>query len=161
MDEPAQVGLAFGSNIGDARANVVRAMSEIEQRSIARIIKTSSVWRTPPWGPVVQEPFANACALATTRLPPLALLDAVKTLESDLGRTHSERWGPRMIDIDILFYDALVFHDARLVLPHPSMFERAFVLAPLAEIAPDLNISGQKIIDALRRLDQDGLLLWP
>ena len=160
MAEPAQIGLAFGSNIGDARANILKAISEVEQRGIAQIVKMSSVWRTPPWGPVVQAPFANACAIAATQLRPLGLLDVLKTLERDLGRTESERWGPRVIDIDILFYEALVLNDARLVLPHPSMLERAFVLAPLAEIAPNLTIGGQNIADALQRVDQDGLSLW-
>src|SRR5947209_13167536 len=97
------IGLGFGSNVGDPAANVSRALEEIGARGIARITARSSLWRTVPWGYTLQEDFANLCVLAETRLGPAGLLAAIKTLEADLGRTENVRWGPRVIDIDILF----------------------------------------------------------
>jgi 2-amino-4-hydroxy-6-hydroxymethyldihydropteridine diphosphokinase len=154
------VGLGFGSNIGDAAANIDRAAQEIEARGIARITARSSLWRTAPWGYTAQADFANLCALAETRLPPAELLLAVKRLETDLGRTANVRWGPRVIDIDILFYDDLTSGDADLTLPHRELFRRAFVLVPLAEIAPDLMIAGRKIGDAAQEIDRTGMVKW-
>ncbi|MEA2833049.1 MAG: 2-amino-4-hydroxy-6-hydroxymethyldihydropteridine diphosphokinase [Methylobacteriaceae bacterium] len=157
---PAPIGLGFGSNIGDPAANVTRALEEIEARGIARITACSSLWRTAPWGYTEQEDFANLCALAGTRLSPAELLSALKKLETDLGRTAGLRWGPRVIDIDILFYDDLTSADADLTLPHRELFRRAFVLVPLAEIAPDLMIAGRKIGEAVREIDRTGIAKW-
>jgi 2-amino-4-hydroxy-6-hydroxymethyldihydropteridine diphosphokinase len=155
------IGLGLGSNIGDGAANIGRALDEIEARAIARITARSSVWRTAPWGYTEQEDFANLCALAETRLSPAELLSALKSLEKDLGRTDSVRWGPRLIDIDILFYDDLQSADVDLTLPHRELFRRAFVLVPLAEIAPDLMIGGRKIGEAARKIDRAGIETWP
>jgi 2-amino-4-hydroxy-6-hydroxymethyldihydropteridine diphosphokinase len=154
------IGLGLGSNIGDGAANIRRALEEIEAREIARITARSSIWRTAPWGYTEQEDFANLCALAATRLSPGELLSAVKSLEKDLGRTDSIRWGPRLIDIDILFYDDVKSEDADLTLPHRELFRRAFVLVPLAEIAPDLMIAGRKIRDAAQAIDCEGIERW-
>jgi 2-amino-4-hydroxy-6-hydroxymethyldihydropteridine diphosphokinase len=157
---PAPIGLGFGSNVGDPAANVRRALQEVEARSIARITARSSLWRTAPWGFTEQEDFANLCALAETRLSPAELLAALKRVETDLGRTAGVRWGPRVIDIDILFYDDLKSKDACLTLPHRELFRRAFVLVPLAEIAPDLMIAGRKMEEAAQAIDHAGILKW-
>jgi 2-amino-4-hydroxy-6-hydroxymethyldihydropteridine diphosphokinase len=154
------IGLGLGSNIGDRAAMIAGALQELEARGIARITARSSLWRTAPWGFTEQEDFANLCALAETRLPPPQLLAAIKRLETDLGRTAGIRWGPRAIDIDILFYDDLKSEAADLSLPHRELFRRAFVLVPLAEIAPDLTIAGQKIGDAAQAIDRAGIERW-
>jgi 2-amino-4-hydroxy-6-hydroxymethyldihydropteridine diphosphokinase len=156
----APIGLGFGSNVGDPAANVTRALHEVEARHIAWITARSSLWRTAPWGYTAQEEFANLCALAETRLSPAELLAALKTLETDLGRTANVRWGPRVIDIDILFYDDLTSGDADLTLPHRELFRRAFVLVPLAEIAPDLMIGGRRVGEAVREIDRAGISKW-
>jgi 2-amino-4-hydroxy-6-hydroxymethyldihydropteridine diphosphokinase len=154
------IGLGLGSNIGDRAAMIARALQELEARGIARITARSSLWRTPPWGFTQQADFANLCALAETRLPPAELLSALKRLETDLGRTAGIRWGPRVIDIDILFYDDLRCEDTDLTLPHRELFRRAFVLIPLAEIAPDLTIGGRKVGDAAQEIDRAGIEKW-
>jgi 2-amino-4-hydroxy-6-hydroxymethyldihydropteridine diphosphokinase len=154
------IGLGFGSNIGDPAANIRRALREVEARGIARVIASSSLWRTAPWGYTEQEDFANLCALAETRLSPAELLAGIKSLETDLGRTENVRWGPRVIDIDILFYDDLTSTDADLTLPHRELFRRAFVLVPLAEIAPDLMIAGRKVGMAAQEVDRAGIAKW-
>jgi 2-amino-4-hydroxy-6-hydroxymethyldihydropteridine diphosphokinase len=154
------IGLGFGSNIGDRAGHVERALQEIEARGIARITARSSLWRTAPWGYTQQEDFANLCAAGQTRLSPTELLTAVKALEKDLGRTANVRWGPRVIDIDILFYDDVKSEDADLTLPHRELFRRAFVLIPLAEIAPDLMIAGRKVAEAARQIDRNGIEKW-
>ena len=156
----APIGLGFGSNVGDAAAHVHRALQEIEAGGIARITARSSLWRTAPWGYTEQEDFANLCALADTRLSPADLLVAIKTLEKDLGRTAGPRWGPRVIDIDILFYDDIRSEDASLTLPHRELFRRTFVLVPLAEIAPDLMIGGRQIEEAAQEIDRSGTAKW-
>jgi 2-amino-4-hydroxy-6-hydroxymethyldihydropteridine diphosphokinase len=154
------IGLGLGSNIGDGAANIRHALEEIEGREIARITARSSIWRTAPWGFEEQEDFANLCALAETRLSPAELLSAVKSLEKDLGRTDSIRWGPRLIDIDILFYDDLQSADTELTLPHRELFRRAFVLVPLAEIAPDLMIAGRRVGEAASKINRQGIERW-
>jgi 2-amino-4-hydroxy-6-hydroxymethyldihydropteridine diphosphokinase len=156
----APIGLGFGSNVGDPAANVTRALHEIEARGIARITARSSLWRTAPWGYTAQEEFANLCALGETLLSAAELLAALKTLETDLGRTAGLRWGPRVIDIDILFYDDLKTQDVELTLPHRELFRRAFVLVPLAEMAPDLMIGGRKVGEAAQEIDRTGIAKW-
>ena len=97
---------------------------------------------------------------ATTRLAPIDLLDAIKTIERDLGRVETVRWGPRVIDIDILFYGEASLEDERLTLPHKELLRRAFVLTPLAEIAPERVISGLRVIDAARLIGDEGVRKW-
>lgn len=160
VSQSVPIGLGLGSNIGDRAATILRALEEIEVRGIARITARSSLWRTPPWGYTEQEDFANLCALAETRLSPVELLSAVKSLERDLGRIDTIRWGPRVIDIDILFYDDVRSDDADLTLPHRELFRRAFVLVPLAEIAPDLMIAGRRIADVAQARDRAGIEKW-
>ena len=155
MPEPAPdiVGLGLGGNLGDPRAAIATALAEIEARALGRIVAVSSLWRTPPWGDADQPAFLNACALIETTLEPRALLDALKALENDLGRTPARRWGPRLIDMDILFHGDRRIDDADLTIPHRDMMARAFVLAPLAEIAGERIIHGVRVRDALASVD--------
>ena len=155
--ERVTVGLGLGANLGDPRRQMAEALALIVSRNIGTIARVSSLWRTPPWGVIDQPAFLNACALIETRLAPHALLAALKEIESDVGRTPGLRWGPRSIDLDILFYDDVTLHDAALTIPHKNLFERAFVLAPLAEIAGDRVIAGRRVADALAAMDIAGL----
>lgn len=157
---PVEIGLGLGSNIGDKRANIARALACLSARGAVAVTKISSIYRTAPWGYLEQEDFANACALATTTLEPPALLAEVKTVEAEMGRTDGLRWGPRLIDIDILFYGDETFHSPALVLPHKELFNRAFVLAPLAEIAPDLRLGGRSVKAVAEEAAQRGVEKW-
>jgi 2-amino-4-hydroxy-6-hydroxymethyldihydropteridine diphosphokinase len=155
------VAFGLGGNLGDASATIARALATLVARGHVRIDRTSSIYRTPPWGPVAQPDFANACALGTTDLAPRALLLEIKAVETLLGRVPSARWGPRAIDIDILHFGDASVALPDLVIPHESLFERAFVLIPLAEIAPDLVIAGRRIADAAAAIDGSGVDRWP
>jgi len=151
-ESPAQVALSFGSNLGDKGANIRNAVARLDADPRIKIVALSRLYRTAPWGKTDQDWFVNACALATTTLAPRALLAHVKALEVEIGRTPGERWGPRVIDIDILIYDGVALTADDLKLPHPEMLNRAFVLVPLAEIAPDRIVAGLRIDEAARRL---------
>ncbi len=155
-----EAGIGLGSNIGDKPKNIRRALALLEERSIMRLTSVSSIYRTPPWGYEEQEFFANACALGETRLGPLELLAAVNAVEKDMGRKPSIRWGPRLIDIDILFYGTGTFEHPKLHLPHKNMFERAFVLVPLAEIAPALMVAGRSIAEAAAAFRGEPIEKW-
>ncbi len=129
--EPAKlerrIGLGLGANLGDPPANLRRALALLREGGLA-FDALSSLYATKPWGVTDQPDFVNACALARTTLEPLDLLDLVKATERAMGRVETRRWGPRIIDIDLLFYDDLSWRDERLTLPHPGVLERAFVL---------------------------------
>lgn len=155
-----RVGFGLGGNIGDKLANIREALRQIEARRIARLDAVSRIYRTPPWGVLDQGDFANACAIGETRLTPYELLAAVKTIEADMGRTPTRRWGPRLIDIDILFLGDHTLDDPELTLPHKELFARAFVLAPLAEIGPELVLDGVSVAEAARRADLTGVEPW-
>ena len=133
----AIVYLALGTNLGDRITNLRAALDALppDVRTVCR----SHVYETPAWGYADQPAFLNMVIQGETGLPPLALLARLKQLETDLGRTPSFRWGPRIIDIDILFYDDLILDGPDLGIPHPRLQERGFVLVPLADIAPDLE----------------------
>lgn len=148
LDGRVEIGVGLGSNIGDKPANIRKALALLEARGVAALTTVSSIYRTAPWGYLEQESFANACALARTSLDPAALLAAVKGIEADMGREETIRWGPRLIDIDILFYGDAPLATEDLVLPHKELFNRAFVLVPLAEIAPGLKLGGRSIAEA-------------
>lgn len=153
----ARAAIGLGGNMGDVAAAFVTALASLDARSDCVIIARSSVWRTPPWGKTDQPDFLNMCALLDTTLAPHALLDVCLALEGAAGRVRFERWGPRVLDIDVLAYGDLAVSDERLVVPHPRMFERAFVLAPLAEIAPGLHIGGKDIASLAQACDSAGL----
>ena len=154
------VGLGLGGNVGDPPAAIAEALRCLEARGHVRLKAVSAVYRTPPWGPVAQADFANACALAETNLSPRALLGEPKAVETLLGRAPGVRWGPRRIDVDILFYADAALDAPDLVIPHESLFERAFVLVPLAEIAPDLVIAGRRVGDAASAVSGQGINRW-
>lgn len=154
-DPLRRAGLGLGANLGDPAANVRRAVALLREAGLD-IEAVSSLYRTKPWGVTDQPDFVNACVLARTALAPLALLDLVQATEQAMGRRPTRRWGPRAIDIDILFIEGAPWRDARLTLPHEGMLHRAFVLLPLAEIAPDLTINGNRIAEAAEALDRGG-----
>ncbi len=155
-----EIGLGLGGNVGDPAQSIRAALAALPARGIAQIERVSSLYRTAPWGGVPQPDYANACAIGRTELDPFDLLDAIKRLERDLGRVDTVRWGPRVIDIDILYYGDLAMQDERLVIPHRDLLRRAFVLIPLAEIAPDLVIAGRRVADAAKELAGDDVIPW-
>jgi 2-amino-4-hydroxy-6-hydroxymethyldihydropteridine diphosphokinase len=159
----AQAFVALGGNVGDVRLTFDRAITLLCDGADVQLTARSSDYRTPPWGDTDQPPFINAAIAITTTLAPHALLQRAQACERALGRdrAHERHWGPRPIDLDLLAYDDVVLNDATLTLPHPHMFERAFVLMPLAEIAPDSLIAGIRVHDALRRVDATGIEKLP
>lgn len=144
----AEVGFGIGSNMGDKVANVRRAQAHLFGTGEVRFRAASSIYRTAPWGYAAQDWFANACAVGETDLAPADLLALTQELEQALGRTPSFHWGPRLIDIDILYYEGMEIEGARLTLPHRELFRRAFVLVPLAEIRPSLVLGGRAVATA-------------
>jgi len=131
-----EVYLGLGSNKGERLIYLKRAIDELHK--VGKIITVSPVYETEPWGEIVQPRFLNAVIRMVTELTPLLLLREVKAIEQRVGRQPSPRWGPREIDIDILFYDGLILDTPELKIPHPYLHVRPFVLIPLADIAPDL-----------------------
>ena len=147
--------VAFGGNLGDVREILDRAVTAFCDGKEVRLLARSSDYRTPPWGVEDQPPFVNLAIAIETDLTPHALLARAQAVEHALGRERAKerRWGPRPVDIDLIAYDDLALNTPDLTLPHPRLFERAFVLVPLAEIAPKRAIGGIKVHDALARLD--------
>ena len=157
----AEALVALGGNVGDVRDTLDRAIAAFCDGEEVCLLARSSDYRTPPWGVADQPPFVNLCIAVETGLTPHALL--AQAVERALGRERSKerRWGPRPIDIDLLAYDDLALDSPDLTLPHPRLFERAFVLVPLAEIAAERMIGGIKVSDALARIDRTGIELLP
>lgn len=146
----ARAFVALGGNLGDTRTYLRQALDALARLPHTRLLAVSRFYRTPPWGVREQPAFLNAAAELQTDLAPHALLDALLDIERAAGRIRDgERWGPRTLDLDLLHVDGIVMHDARLTLPHPRIAERAFVLLPLAELAPGLELAGQGRIDTL------------
>ena len=154
---PAYV--ALGSNLDDPRAQVERALAALDGLPDTRCVLRSSLYRTRPFGPVEQPDFVNAVAGVLTLLDPAALLGRLKALEAQLGRERPVvRWGPRRIDLDLLVHGNARISQPDLAVPHPGIAERAFVLVPLAEIAPDLVVPGAgRVRDLLGRVDSTDL----
>jgi 2-amino-4-hydroxy-6-hydroxymethyldihydropteridine diphosphokinase len=159
----AEALLALGGNVGDVRASLERAVGQLCDGVAVALLARSSDYRTPPWGVKDQPPFVNLCIAVATTLSPQELFARAQGVERALGRNraHEQRWGPRMVDIDLLAYDGLALDTPELTLPHPRLFERAFVLVPLAEIAPERLIGGTKVRDALAKVDQTGIERLP
>jgi 2-amino-4-hydroxy-6-hydroxymethyldihydropteridine diphosphokinase len=151
--------IALGGNVGDVALTFDRAVAMLCDEKSVWLERRSSNYRTPPWGVTEQPPFVNAVIAATTTLSPRDLLGRMREVEWHLGRNRAfeQRWGPRTLDLDLLAYDDVTLDTPELTLPHPRMFERAFVLVPLAEIAPDRIISGIRVGDALARIDATGI----
>jgi 2-amino-4-hydroxy-6-hydroxymethyldihydropteridine diphosphokinase len=144
--------VALGSNLGDRLANLRSAVGALPPQ--IAVLASSPVYETAPWGVVEQPVFLNMAVRAKTRLSPQDVLHFLKALEVRLGREPSIRWGPRRIDLDLLFYDTLVLDTPELVLPHPRLQERAFVLVPLSDLAPEfvhpqLGRSVQELLDSI------------
>jgi 2-amino-4-hydroxy-6-hydroxymethyldihydropteridine diphosphokinase len=159
----AEALIALGGNVGDARATLGRAVARLCEQGDVRLTARSSDYATPPWGVRDQPPFVNLCIAVDTELTPHALLARMQKVEQALGRDRAaeRHWGPRPVDLDLLAYDDVTLADPDLTLPHPHLFERAFVLVPLAEIAPDRMIAGVRIRDALARIDTAGIEKLP
>jgi 2-amino-4-hydroxy-6-hydroxymethyldihydropteridine diphosphokinase len=137
--------LAFvgvGSNLDDPVRQVREAMRRLGEVPGCELFLVSSLYRSAPFGPVDQPDFVNAVVTLSTELGPRRLLDSFKSIERDMGREPGVRWGPRVIDLDLLVYGDAVVAEDDLVVPHPGIAERNFVLLPLVEIAPDLSIPG-------------------
>ncbi len=148
----SRIYLGLGTNLGDRWRNLMRAIEGL--RAFVAVDTVSPVYETEPWGYADQPRFLNAVVTGTTRLAPHDLLAALKRLEHDLGRRPTFRYGPRIIDIDILFYGNLCIDTPNLSVPHPRLHERAFVLVPLADVAPDLihpclGVSVRTLLDAV------------
>ena len=144
--------LGLGGNIDDPVASMGKALRMLDERGDTDVIAVSAVYRTPPWGKTDQAWFHNACAEIKTSLQPLELIASCLDVERTLKRVRLERWGPRIIDIDILAMQdeagrAIIMNEAALELPHPRMHERAFVLVPLSDIAPSLEIADKTVAD--------------
>lgn len=151
----ARAWIALGANLGDRLGQIKGAIAALEARPDTSVIEVSSVYETEPVGPGDQPKYLNAAAEIETELDPKSLLRVLLSIEEYAGRVREERWGPRMLDLDILVYDDLVDLGGDPALPHPRMNERAFVLAPLAEIAPRLVVPGtdMNVLELLGQLE--------
>lgn len=157
MPATTQAWLGLGGNLGDVPARFAAALAAIEDHPDCTVTDISPLYSTPPWGITDQPRFINACAGIRTALAPEPLLDLVKMLEREAGRTQTVRNGPRPLDIDILLYGDASFCDPRLEIPHPRMLERAFVMVPLADIAPDLMLDGKSVAARAAQSDRAGM----
>jgi 2-amino-4-hydroxy-6-hydroxymethyldihydropteridine diphosphokinase len=155
--------IALGGNVGDVRATFKKAIAHICGMAQGALIARSSDYATPAWGDEDQDPFINACIEIDTSLDPHALLFVMQKVEQKFGRTRDKerRWGPRTLDLDMIAYDDVSMQKPDLILPHPRLFGRAFVLVPLAEIAPDRVIGGIKVRDALASVSTQGIARLP
>ena len=162
---PVTAYLGLGSNLGQREANLAQAVRLLAQSPQVRVRRSSSIYETAPWGVAEQPRFLNAVLEITTSLSPVALLGLAKAVEAEVGREPTFRWGPRLIDVDILLYGERVIQldDPDLQIPHPSMAERAFVLVPLAELAPELAHPTLKLPVGQLTADvegKEGVKLW-
>lgn len=159
-DQAIRIYLGLGTNLGDRLANLQAACAALPPRVAVR--RSSSIYETAPWGYLDQPPFLNQVLEADTRLTPQALLHHIKAIEQRLGRTPNFRYGPRLIDIDILSYGSQVIDQPGLRIPHPHLPERAFVLLPLSELAPNWihPQSHHSIAQLLSRVDRQGIALF-
>jgi 2-amino-4-hydroxy-6-hydroxymethyldihydropteridine diphosphokinase len=152
----AEILLGFGGNIGDPSSAITAALQRLETEGV-RITARSSFYRTPAWGKTDQSDFVNLCAAGETALTPTELLDKIRRIEAALGRERRERWGPRIIDIDILTYGECAIAEPELTIPHPHLSGRAFVLVPLLDIAPDRVIAGRTVREWAADVDRGGI----
>ncbi len=154
----ARAFIGLGGNIGEPQAAMREALALLDADPDTEVAAVSSLYRTPPWGKEDQPDFLNAVAEVATRCAPRVLLELCLGVEAALHRVRAERWGPRTIDLDVLAYGETAVAEPDLVLPHPRLTERAFVLVPLAEIAPELAIRGVTVAEWLQRIDTAGIV---
>ena len=159
----ANAVIALGGNVGDVRATFRKAITHICGMAQVALVARSSDYATPPWGNEQQARFINACIEIETSLDPHALLYTLQRIETKFSRDRAKetRWGPRTLDLDLIAYDDVTLQKAELTLPHPRLFERAFVLVPLAEIAPERVIAGVSVREALAKLSTEGIERLP
>ena len=162
MNVPVRACVGLGGNIGDVAAALRAALAALAARPGTRLLRAARFYRTPAWGVEAQPDFINAAAVLETTLAPRALLDALLAIERDHGRERAadgSRWGPRTLDLDLLLHGDAVVDEPGLVVPHPLLPVRAFVLVPLAEVAPDAEVPGRGCVAALlRAIDVDGIV---
>jgi 2-amino-4-hydroxy-6-hydroxymethyldihydropteridine diphosphokinase len=155
--------IALGSNIGNRLRYLHDAVRKLDEHEQISVVDTSSIYETEPVGYVEQDYFLNMVVQVKTTLSPFALLEVTRKIEDDLGRKREIRWGPRTLDLDILLYNQENIETEQLIIPHPRMLERAFVLVPLLELNPNIYIPNNKkslllIIDELP--DKEGIRIW-
>ena len=153
--------LSLGGNLGEPAKAMASALRMLDESGSTRVVAVSSIYRTPPWGKTDQPDFLNAAAEVATTLDPRGLMELGLATERRLKRVREERWGPRIIDIDLLTFDGVAVMEAGLEVPHPRMLERAFVLVPLAEIAPDFVAGGSTIAERAAAIDGSGIERLP
>jgi 2-amino-4-hydroxy-6-hydroxymethyldihydropteridine diphosphokinase len=149
--------IALGSNLGDKAGNIDTAIKLLTESGDIRLVARSRNFATEPWGKTDQDWFVNACISVATELPARALLERCQGIERRMGRIHTEKWGPRIIDLDLLMYRDSVVREPDLVLPHPYIKDRAFVLAPLMDIAPDVTLEGRSVSTLYEAIDHGGV----
>ena len=152
MSAPVRACIGLGGNIGDVAAALRAALAALDALPGTRLVRASRFYRTPAWGVEAQPDFINAVAVLDTTLPARALLDALLDIERAHGRERAadgSRWGPRTLDLDLLLYGEAVIDEPGLVVPHPQLHARAFVLVPLAEVAAEAEVPGRGRVDAL------------
>lgn len=154
----ALCAIALGSNLGDSRTLVKSALKTLAATPNVHIQSTSSWYQTAPVGPP-QPDFINGCTILQVQMPPQSVLATLLQIEAQFGRTRQVRWGPRSLDLDLLLYDDLILDTPTLQIPHPRMRDRAFVLVPLAEIAPNWiePVSGKAIAELVQAVDCSGV----
>jgi 2-amino-4-hydroxy-6-hydroxymethyldihydropteridine diphosphokinase len=152
-DIPANTAyIGMGGNLGDKRSNLEKALELLGSTPGIKLNKVASYYRTAPLGGPVQDWYLNTVAEVITSLEPHQLLSALFKIEDELGRVRTIRWGPRTVDLDLLLYGCQEINDAALTLPHPRMTGRAFVMVPLAELAPELTLQGKKAVELAEEL---------
>ncbi|GGH87960.1 2-amino-4-hydroxy-6-hydroxymethyldihydropteridine diphosphokinase [Pullulanibacillus pueri] len=159
----AKVIIGMGSNLGDREDYLTQALAKLAASTRVRIDKVSSLYETAPYGPVEQEPFLNMAVAIETSLTPEELLALTQSIESELRRVRDIHWGPRTIDLDILIFDNIEMRTKQLILPHPEIAKRLFVLIPLTDIDPQLIIPGLNttVSELINRFTEiKGVRLW-
>lgn len=155
--ELTRAALGIGGNLGDTKQNLIKVISNLAHQLDVEVLLVSKLYKTPPWGKTDQPAFLNACLLVETRLSARQLLDKCLDIEQKLGRVRAERWGPRQVDIDILYFGDEVIAEEGLEVPHPRMTDRAFVMQPLSDITPDKVIFGRAVQNWAKDLYDDAI----
>lgn len=153
--------LGLGSNMGDKVLNLHKAAIGVAAADGCHVCALSRLYETAAWGDTAQDSFVNACVAIETSMSAMAVLGLCQAIENELGRVREQKWGPRIIDLDVLVYDDIAQTDPVLTLPHPYITERAFVLVPLQEIAPDLRIRGRTITEWCASVDKSDVIALP